>query len=152
MVFRGNNEINMDAKGRMAIPVRYRDALESVCDSRLIATIDIQDKCLLIYPLPEWEKIEAQIASLPTFNPTTRKMQRLLIGHARELDLDGNGRVLIPTELRQYAQLEKKVMLVGQSHRFELWGLDSWNTSRDEWLAETSGDLTIPEEMQSLSL
>jgi len=142
----------MDAKGRMAIPARYRDALASVCDSRLIATIDIQDKCLLIYPLPEWEKIEAKIASLPTFNPTTRKMQRLLIGHARELELDGNGRVLISTELRQYAQLEKKVVLVGQSHRFELWGLDNWNTSRGEWLAETSGDLTIPEEMQSLSL
>ena len=102
--------------------------------------------------MPEWEKIEAQIASLPTFNPTTRKLQRLLIGHARELELDGNGRVLIPPELRQHAGLEKKVMLVGQSHRFELWSLDSWNAGREDWLAETSGDLTIPEEMQSLSL
>ena len=151
-MFRGNNEINMDAKGRMAIPARYRDGLAASCDNCLIATIDIQDKCLFIYPLPEWEKIEAQIASLPTFNATTRKMQRLLIGHARELELDGNGRVLIPSELRQYAQLEKKVMLVGQSHRFELWGMDNWNARRDEWLAETASELEIPEEMQSLSL
>lgn len=151
-MFRGNNEINMDAKGRMAIPSRYRDALSVSCDNSLIATIDIQDNCLIIYPLPEWKKIEEQIASLPTFNPTTRKLQRLLIGHARELELDGSGRILIPPELRQHAQLEKKVMLVGQSHRFELWGLENWNAGRDEWLAETSSDLVIPEEMQSLSL
>lgn len=136
----------------MAIPARYRGALSESCDNCLIATIDTQDKCLLIYPQPEWEKIEAQIAALPTFNPTTRKLQRLLIGHAREIELDGNGRVLIPPELRQYAQLEKKVMLVGQSHRFELWSMEGWNACRDEWLAETAGELEIPEEMQSLSL
>ncbi len=151
-MFRGNNEINMDAKGRMAIPARYRDALAASCDNCLIATIDIQDRCLFIYPMPEWEKIEAQIASLPTFNPTTRKLQRLLIGHAREIEMDANGRVLIPPELRQYAELEKKVMLVGQSHRFELWSMESWNRGREEWLADTAEGLEIPEEMQSLSL
>lgn len=151
-VFRGSNEINMDAKGRMAIPARYRDAIESGCSGVLIATIDIQDKCLLIYPLQEWEKIEAQIAQLPTFNPTTRKLQRILIGHAREMELDGNGRVLIPPELRQYAQLDKKVILVGQRHRLELWSEENWNAGRADWLAETAGDLEIPEEMQSLSL
>ena len=86
------------------------------------------------------------------FNPTTRKLQRILIGHAREMDFDSNGRVLIPTELRQYAQLEKKVMLVGQRHRFELWSEENWNEGRESWLAETNGDLEIPEEMQSLSL
>ncbi|TNE80120.1 MAG: transcriptional regulator MraZ [Gammaproteobacteria bacterium] len=151
-MFRGSNEINMDAKGRMAIPARYRDSIESDCSGCLIATIDIQDKCLLIYPLHEWEKIEAQIAQLPTFNPATRKLQRILIGHAREMELDGNGRVLIPPELRQYAQLEKKVILVGQRHRLELWSEENWNAGREDWLAETGADLEIPEEMQSLSL
>ena len=152
-LFRGNNEINVDAKGRMAIPARYRDALNASCGGCLIATIDIQDKCLLIYPLHEWEKIEAQIAELPSFNPTTRKLQRILIGHAREMEFDSNGRVLIPPELRQYAQLEKKVVvLVGQRHRFELWSEVNWNAGREDWLAETNGDLEIPEEMQSLSL
>lgn len=151
-MFRGNNEINMDAKGRMAVPARYRDALSVGCENRLIATIDIQDNCLIIYPQPEWEKLEAQIAALPSFNPTTRKLQRLLIGYARELELDSNGRVLIPPELRKHAGLEKEVVLVGQSHRFELWSQDNWNASREQWLAETSGELAIPEEMQSLSL
>ncbi len=151
-MFRGSNEINMDAKGRMAVPVRYRDALMSLCGGALVATIEIQEKCLLIYPLSKWQEIEAQIAALPTFNPETRRIQRLLIGHARELELDGNGRVLMPPELRAYAGLEKKVMLVGQSHRFELWDTERWNTRRDEWLQEAAGELVIPEEMQSLSL
>lgn len=135
----------------MAIPARYRDALQSLCNGSLVATIDVEDKCLFIYPFPEWQKIETQIAALPTFNPATRKLQRLLIGHARELELDGNGRILIPPELRAYAQLDKKVVLVGQAHRFELWDGDNWNQRREQWL-EASTDLIIPEEMQSLSL
>ncbi len=150
-MFRGSSEINMDAKGRMAIPARFRDALMSQ-GGALVATIDTQDACLFIYPMPEWEKIESQIAKLPTFNPDTRRLQRLLIGHAREMELDSNGRVLMPPELRDYAQLEKKVVLVGQSHRFELWSLDNWNAKREEWLAEAAGELVIPAEMQSLSL
>jgi len=136
----------------MAIPARYRDALMHQCGGQLIATIDIQDKNLFIYPLPEWEKIESEIASLPTFNPATRRLQRLLIGHAREMELDPQGRVLIPPELRSYADLDKKVMLVGQGRRFELWDPDSWSNQRDVWLEQAAGDLAIPDEMQSLSL
>lgn len=151
-MFRGNNPINLDVKGRLAIPARYRDALIAQCNGCLVATIDIQDKCLFVYPLPEWEKIEAQISALPTFNPTTRRLQRLLIGHARELELDGSGRVLIPPELRTYADIDKKTMLVGQGRRFELWDLDNWNSQRDSWLEEAANELSIPDEMQSLSL
>src|SRR5690606_2767748 len=136
----------------MAIPARYRDALMAQCNGCLVATIDIQDKCLFIYPLPEWEKIEAQISALPTFNPSTRRLQRLLIGHARELELDGAGRVLIPPELRAFAEIDKKTMLVGQGRRFELWDLDNWNGQRDSWLEEAANELAIPDEMQSLSL
>ncbi|KJS08629.1 MAG: cell division protein MraZ [Gammaproteobacteria bacterium BRH_c0] len=142
----------MDVKGRLAIPARYRDGLMVQCNGCLVATIDIQDKCLFVYPLPEWEKIEAQISELPTFNPSTRRLQRLLIGHARELELDGNGRVLIPPELRAYADIDKKTMLVGQGRRFELWDLDNWNSQRDSWLEEAANELSIPDEMQSLSL
>ncbi|MFA5495007.1 MAG: division/cell wall cluster transcriptional repressor MraZ [Porticoccaceae bacterium] len=151
-MFRGSNPINLDAKGRMAIPARYRDELVDQCRGCLVATIDIKDKCLFIYPLPEWEKIEAQISALPTFNETTRRLQRLLIGHARELELDGSGRVLIPPELRSYAGIDKKTMLVGQGRRFELWDLDNWNGNRDVWLEEAASELAIPDEMQSLSL
>ena len=151
-MFRGNNEINLDAKGRLAIPARYRDALMNQCEGSLVVTIDIKDKCLFIYPLPEWEKIEDQIASLPTFNDTTRRLQRLLIGHARDVELDGNGRINIPPELRKYAQVDKKAMLVGQRHRFELWSLDNWNDHCGTWLEEAAAELEIPEAMQSLSL
>lgn len=151
-MFRGSNEINMDAKGRMAVPSRYRDALLAQGDGQLVATIDIEDRCLFLYPLPAWQEIETQIARLPTFNPDTRRLQRLLIGHARELELDGNGRVLVPPELRSYAGLEKQVVLVGQGHRFELWSTDTWNARREQWLAEAAGGRAIPAEMQSLSL
>lgn len=151
-MFRGNNEINMDAKGRMAVPARYRDALAADCGGQLVATIDIEDRCLFLYPLPAWQEIEAQIARLPTFNPDTRRLQRLLIGHARELEMDSSGRVLIPPELRAYAGLDKEVVLVGQGHRFELWSTDAWAARREQWLAEAAGGRALPAEMQSLSL
>ncbi len=151
-MFRGSNEINLDTKGRLAIPARYRDALMAQCGGSLVVTIDIKDKCLFVYPLPEWEKIEDQIASLPTFNDSTRRLQRLLIGHARDVDLDGSGRILVPPELRKHAEIDKKVMLVGQRHRFELWSLDNWNASCGTWLDEAVGEMAVPDAMQSLSL
>jgi len=151
-VFRGNNEINMDAKGRMAIPTRYRDLLSSVCGGRLVATIDTEDKCLFIYPDEEWQIVEDKLRKLPTFNPTTRRYQRLLIGHAKDMELDSSGRLLIPPELRDYAGLTKRVVLVGQGLRFELWDSESWAAKRDEMLAEDLDVSAIPEEMQYLSL
>jgi len=152
VVFRGSNEINMDTKGRMAIPARYRDALMSEFDGSLVATISITDTCLFIYPRPEWEEMEVKIARMSTFNKDTRRLQHLLIGNARDLDLDGSGRVLIPQELREYAKLDKKVTLVGQSHRLELWDTESWNSNRKAWLDEVASGLDIPEDIQSLSL
>ncbi len=151
-MFRGSNEINMDTKGRMAIPARYRDALMSEFDGSLVATISITDTCLFIYPRPEWEEMEVKIARMSTFNKDTRRLQHLLIGNARDLDLDGSGRVLIPQELRDYAKLDKKVTLVGQSHRLELWDTESWNSNRKAWLDEVASGLEIPEDIQSLSL
>lgn len=151
-MFRGSNEINMDAKGRMAIPARYKDVLAADCDGRLVVTIDVTDKCLLVYPLPEWEKKEDEIRVLSTLNATSRRMQRLLIGHARDLDMDATGRILIPPELRAFAELEKKVTLVGQGHRLELWNSLSWNNQREVWLNEEAGEMDIPAELQTLSL
>ncbi|RLA46539.1 MAG: cell division/cell wall cluster transcriptional repressor MraZ [Gammaproteobacteria bacterium] len=151
-MFRGSNEINMDAKGRMAIPARYKDALAADCDGRLVITIDVTDKCLLVYPLPEWEKKEDEIRVLSTLNATSRRMQRLLIGHARDLEMDATGRILIPPELRAFAELEKKVTLVGQGHRLELWNSLSWNNQREVWLSEEASEMDIPAELQTLSL
>ncbi|OUS10692.1 cell division/cell wall cluster transcriptional repressor MraZ [Gammaproteobacteria bacterium 53_120_T64] len=151
-MFRGSDEVNMDAKGRMPIPARYRDALMSEFGGSLVATISLTDNCLFIYPRPEWEELEAKIASMPTLNKAARSMQHLLIGNARDLELDGSGRVLVPKLLRDHAGLGKGVTLVGQSHRLELWDTDTWNANRKALLDELANGLEIPEEFQSLSL
>ena len=76
----------------------------------LVATVDRSDRCLLIYTLPDWEVIEQKLVKLPTLNAATRRLQRLMIGHATELELDSNGRILIPPTLREYAALSRNAM------------------------------------------
>jgi MraZ protein len=150
-MFRGVANLNLDVKGRMAMPARYREQLMADCDGQLVVTVD-RDRCLLIYPLPEWENIEQALVRLPSLHPQARKLQRLLIGHATETDFDSQGRILIPTPLRDFASLGKKVVLIGQGHRFELWDEQGWNASRDDWLQESSDDeLELPEALSSLS-
>ncbi|WP_419535415.1 division/cell wall cluster transcriptional repressor MraZ [Endozoicomonas sp.] len=151
-MFRGVNAINLDAKGRLAIPARYRQVLRDRCDGALVATIDTDEPCLLIYPLDEWELIQQKIEALPSFHPMTRRIQRLLIGHATDVELDGNGRILIPPLLREYAGLEKRSILLGQGKKFELWDELCWNERRDQYLKEASESEEIPMELQSLSL
>ncbi|MFN3165224.1 MAG: division/cell wall cluster transcriptional repressor MraZ, partial [Pseudohongiellaceae bacterium] len=102
-MFRGINTINLDAKGRMALPARYREQLLAHGDGRLVVTIDTNHRCLLLYPLNEWEQIERQIESLSSFDPMSQRVKHLLIGHANDLDMDSNGRILLPQELRLYA-------------------------------------------------
>lgn len=151
-MFRGVNAINLDAKGRLAIPARYRQVLRDRCNGALVATIDTDEPCLLIYPLDEWELIQQKIESLPSFHPMTRRIQRLLIGHATDVELDGNGRILIPPLLRDYAGLEKRSILLGQGKKFELWDESCWNERRDQYLKEASESEEMPIELQSLSL
>ncbi len=151
-MFRGINLISLDPKGRLAIPARYRARLETLSKGQLILTIDTQAACLLLYPLPEWELIEAKIDALPSFHKATRRIQRLLIGHATEIELDSNGRFLLPTLLRDYAHLEKQVILVGQGKKFELWSEKNWQSGRDGWLSEESQEELTPPELQSFSL
>ncbi|MCH7880999.1 MAG: division/cell wall cluster transcriptional repressor MraZ [Proteobacteria bacterium] len=149
--FRGVSNLSLDAKGRIVLPARYRERLLETCDSQLIITIDTEQPCLLIYPLNEWESIEEKIESLPSFNPITRRIQRLLIGHATEVEVDSNGRMLLSNPLREYAQLGKKVVLIGQGKKFELWDEIIWGQRMDEWLAnKTDGDM--PEALSELTL
>ena len=143
----------MDPKGRMALPTRYRDSVLERCTGQLIATIDTEEKCLLLYPLPDWQEIERKIEALPSFNKAARRVQRLLIGHATEVELDSAGRRMSPQLLREYAGIDKRVMLVGQGKKFEIWSEDEWNAKRDEWLSEDSlAEAGLPEMMQNLSL
>ncbi len=152
-VFRGVNAIQLDEKGRINFPARYRSRLEEEAKGQLIVTIDTEVRCLLLYPLTAWESIEQKIETLPSFNRQARRIQRLLIGHATEAELDGQGRILIPQPLREYAELQKSVVLVGQGKKFEIWNENSWNEARKVWIEEgleTGGDL--PGDLESLSL
>ena len=151
-MFRGVNAINIDVKGRMVIPTRYREQLQESRGS-IVLTIDTEEKCLLLYPLNAWEEIESKLAQLPSFNPAARRIQRLLIGHATEVELDTHGRVLLPPLLREYADLTKHAVLVGQGKKFELWDEAHWQARRDKWLSEESDSGSgLPDEVKTLSL
>jgi MraZ protein len=152
-MFRGLNGINIDAKGRIAMPTRYRDRLQQDSHSCVVLTIDTDERCLLLYPVAAWEEIENKLAALPSFNPAARRIQRLLIGHATEAEIDSHGRILLPTLLREYAGLTKHAMLVGQGKKFELWDEAHWQQSRNKWLDEEScTEVNLPEEVKALSL
>ena len=151
-VFRGVQHINMDAKGRMAMPARQREPLLSRCEGRIVVTIDTQTSCLVIYPLPEWERIEQEIQNLPALNPAIKRFQRLMLGYATDLELDGNGRMLLPQPLREYASLDKKLVLVGQGNKLELWSEDLWLAERDRALLDSGADADLPAELLTLTL
>lgn len=136
----------------MAIPARYRDRIAGRSDGHLICTID-QDHCLLIYPLPDWEDMERRLMRLPGTKPANRRLQRLMVGHASELELDGHGRVLIPRELREFADLNRQAMLIGQGNKFELWDEARWNERREQWLDGGDGQgVELTAELESLLL
>lgn len=152
-MLRGATKVTLDAKGRLAIPSRYRERIASRSNGQLVATVD-RDYCLLIYPMPDWEEIERKLVRLPALNPQARRLQRLMVGYATELEMDGHGRILLPRELREFAGLDRQAMLIGQGNKFELWEEERWNARRDEWLADGQGEQTggLPQELETLSL
>lgn len=155
-MFRGLSALTVDAKGRIAIPARFRTLLEEQARGQLVTTIDTQEPCLLLYPQPAWEEIEAKLTALPSFNSATRRIQRLLIGHATEMEMDRSGRVLIPQLLREHAGLGQNVMLVGQGNKFELWSESEWYAACGAWIEDEKeqmrGDGDLPMDLASLSL
>lgn len=136
-MLRGANSINLDNKGRLTMPTRYRTELLEQSQGLMVCTVDIQLPCLLLYPLPEWEEIEQKLRQLSNMNPAQRRLQRLLLGYADDCQMDKNGRVLISAPLRQYAQLDKQIMLVGQLNKFEIWSEPNWQSQ----IAEDIGPL-----------
>ncbi len=151
--FRGLNAIHLDNKGRLRLPARCREVLQQHSVSRLITTIDTDSPCLLMYPFAEWQKIEQKIQALSSFNKATRRIQRLLIGHAAEIEIDSNGRVLLPVLLREYASLEKEIFMVGQGNKLEIWDKILWQKHCQTWLVEEAGiDKEMPSELQMLAL
>lgn len=152
-MFRGINAIHIDGKGRLAIPTRYRDALGMEDGASLVVTIDTEETCLLLYPAKEWQVIEANLQRLPSFDPVSRRIQRLLIGHATDVKLDSNGRLLLPQLLRDHAKLDKRVLMIGQCNKFEVWSESLWEARRNQWLNDESTQLgQMSEELKSVSL
>jgi MraZ protein len=139
-LFRGRRLVNLDDKGRLAIPTRYRDELQECCEGQMIVTVTVNERCvgengcLWLYPLPEWEKLEHTISKLPTLNKMAGKLRRFVIGNASECEMDGQGRLLLPEKLRVFAKLEKKVELVGQLNKFEIWNEEAWAAKENNWL------------------
>jgi len=152
-MFRGAMLVNLDSKGRLSVPTRYRDQLNESASGQMVCTIDINHACLLLYPLPEWEIIEQKLSRLSSMNPQERRVQRLLLGHASECQMDSAGRLLIAPVLRQHAGLTKEVMLVGQFNKFELWDETTWyQRVKEDIDAEQSDSATLSERLQDLSL
>lgn len=131
------------------MPARHRDALLERCAGHLVITADA-DRCLLVYPLPDWELIQQKLETLSNLDARVRSLQRRLIGFAVDVDMDGAGRVLISPALRQYAQLDKSVVLVGQGRKFELWNRDSWEQLHER--VDGFGADGLPPELEGFSL
>ncbi len=149
-MFRGATKVTLDAKGRLAIPTRYRERIQARCEGQLVTTVD-RDYCLLIYPFPEWEEIERKLMRLPTLDQKARRLQRLMVGHATEVEMDGHGRILLSRELREFAGLDRQAVLIGQGNRFELWDENRWNETRDGWLND-GGDADLSAQLETLTL
>jgi MraZ protein len=147
-MYLGNHAITMDAKGRLAIPARVRDELATHCGGKLVVTAHHQEPCLLVYPEPQWQQLLPQIEALPNINRRARHIQRALLGYATYVDMDTNGRILLPPTLRNYAGLEKDLMLVGQGRKLELWSEPRWQS----WMDEAREDDELPPEAQALNI
>ena len=149
VVFRGATKVTLDAKGRMAIPTRYRERLAARCDGEIVVTVD-RDHCLLIYPLPDWEELERKLVRLPSMHKVARRIVRIMVGYATEVDMDTSGRILVSRELRDFASIEKQAVLIGQGNKFELWDEETWNEKRDAWLGEED-DGDLPADLETIS-
>lgn len=152
-MFRGLSAGQIDSKGRITIPANYRTLMVEEASGSLVVTIDTEQRCLLLYPFPQWQIIEEKLEALPSFQPAARRIQRLLLGHATELELDRQGRILLPNLLRDYADLDKSVILVGQGKKIEIWNESAWEDARVTWLAESMGENShVPMELAMLTL
>jgi len=152
-MFRGLTTVNLDVKGRLAVPVRFREVL-TACDSRdLVLTLNPWDRSLWLYPLAEWQIIEAKLSGLSDFDKQSRRTKQMMRGYATDLSCDGQGRILLPPELREIAALSKQVVMLGQGNKIEIWDAVRWRAERDEWLEDVSADGNAPSSaLESLAL
>ena len=139
-MFKGIHNINLDGKGRVTIPTKYRNTITDQSNGSMVVTMDTEEKCLLLYPSTIWATIEKKINDLPSFSKNHRRIQRILIGHAEDLDIDSAGRILLSKPLRLAADMTKKITLIGQGQKFEIWNEDTWNTKVNNWRSEETDE------------
>ena len=139
-MFKGIHNINLDGKGRLTIPTKYRNTITDQSNGSMVVTMDTEEKCLLLYPSTIWATIEKKINDLPSFSKNHRRIQRILIGHAEDLDIDYAGRILLSKPLRLAADMTKKITLIGQGEKFEIWNEDTWNTKVNNWRSEETDE------------
>ena len=151
-MFRGISNINVDAKGRMAIPTKYRDEIKSDYDGEMIVTVDHGVRCLVLYPMAVWLDTESKLMGLPNLSDAVRDMKRLILGHATDVEVDGQGRIMLAAPLREYAGLDKKLILIGQGNKFELWDEDAWNVGREEMRKAAPINIQNDESLKGLSI
>jgi len=126
-LFRGIHTLNLDSKGRIAIPTCYREKLLEASNGCVVTTYNNDQRCLLLFPSTVWDKFEAFLLDLPPFDPEARKLQRIFIGHAFDGQMDPQGRLLIPPQLRKKTNLERETVIVGVGRKFEIWEEGAWN-------------------------
>ncbi|MEQ8662781.1 MAG: division/cell wall cluster transcriptional repressor MraZ, partial [Gammaproteobacteria bacterium] len=143
-MFRGITTVNLDVKGRLAVPVRFREMLAAADSRELVITLNPWDRCLWLYPLAEWQLIETKLSGLSDFDKQSRRTKQILRGYATDLACDGQGRILLPQELRDIATLDKQVMLLGQGNKMEIWDAARWRAERDDWLEDVSAGGNAP--------
>ena len=152
-MFRGFSKISIDSKGRLAIPSRYRALISDQALNNLVITLNPLDRSLWLYPLPEGELIEEKLAALSDFDKQSRRTKQMMRGYANDCQLDNQGRILIPKELRGYAEIKRQADILGQGNKFEIWNYNDWNSGREKWLSTKEADLSeLPTELGALSL
>ena len=153
-MYRGCSKISIDSKGRLAIPSRYRALILEQAQNNLVITLNPLDRSLYLYPLPEWEIIEDKLAALSDFDKQSRRTKQMMRGYANDCQLDSQGRILIPKELRGHAELSRQAIILGQGNKFEIWNEKTWEKQRDDWLESVGDESTSSssDSLRSLSL
>lgn len=154
-MLRGRKDHSVDPKGRIALPAKFREEiLKRYGADALIVTRHLWEPCLEVWPKAEWEAFEEKVAKLPNFDRNVQTLRRIYIGSAADAELDGQGRVLIPPELRAIAKIDRDAVWIGQTRHAELWAKDLYDAqvaTFQEKLAE--GQLTgLTEELAKLGL
>ncbi len=151
-MFKGIHNLTIDAKGRMKMPMKYQKQNQDENGlSSVVLSIHPDDNCLVLYVAEAWDELEKKIDALPSLNVFTKRLKRKLIGHATELEIDNNNRLLIPAPLREYAKMDKKIILSGQGNNFEIWDETAWHQELEK-LDELTAQETMPEELIKLSI